>query len=104
MRLTRGRRRQVETSGHFCPQATCSYHGWVDFGNIRANGHPNGRRWRQLVCLGCHNYFLETVDTLFHGKQVDADKLVWAITALAEDPLLGLDKSQAGVTVGCVHL
>jgi hypothetical protein len=23
----------------------------VGWGNIRANGHPNGRRWRQLVCL-----------------------------------------------------
>jgi IS1 family transposase len=84
MRFTRGRRRQVETTGHFCPYATCSYYGWGDFGNIRANGHPNGRRWRQLVCLSCHGYFLETVDTPFHGKQVDADKLVWAIAALAE--------------------
>jgi IS1 family transposase/transposase-like protein len=84
MRFTRGRHRQVDTTGHFCPYATCSYHGWVDFGNIRANGHPNGRRWRQLVCLGCHGYFLETVDTPFHARQVDPDKLVWAITALAE--------------------
>ena len=52
--------------------------------NIRANGHPNGRRWRQLVCLGCHGYFLETHGTPFHAKQVDPDKLVWAIAALAE--------------------
>ena len=84
MRFARGRRRQVETSGHFCPHATCSYHGRVDFGKIRANGHPNGRRWRQLVCLGCHGYFLETLGTPFHGKQVAPDKLVWAIAALAE--------------------
>jgi hypothetical protein len=84
MRLTRGRHRQVDTTGPFCPSATCSYYGWGDFGNIRANGHPNGRRWRQLVCLGCHGYFLETVDTPFQGKQVDADQLVWATAALAE--------------------
>src|SRR5882724_10195052 len=51
--FTRGRRRQVDTSGHFCPHTACAYHGRVDFGNIRANGHPNGRCWRQLVCLGC---------------------------------------------------
>jgi transposase-like protein len=56
----------------------------VDWGNIRANGHPNGRRWRQLVCLSCHGYFLETYGTPFHAKQVDPDKLVWAIRALAE--------------------
>jgi hypothetical protein len=54
--FTRGRRRRVDTTGHFCPQAACAYHGWVDRGNIRANGHPSGRRWRQLVCLSCHGY------------------------------------------------
>jgi transposase-like protein len=84
MIFTRGRRRQVDTTGHFCPHLTCSYHGRVGFGNIRANGHPNGRRWRQMVCLGCRGYFLETVGTPFHDKRVDPDKLVWAITALAE--------------------
>jgi transposase-like protein len=84
MIVTRGRHRHVETTGHFCPHATCSYHGRVDWGNIRANGHPNGRRWRQLVCLGCRSYFLETTGTPLHGKQVDPDKLVWAIAALAE--------------------
>jgi len=85
MIFTRGRRRHIDTMGQFCPQAACAYHGWVDFGNLRANGHPNGRRWRQLVCLGCRGYFLETVGTPFHAKQVDPDKLVWAIAALADD-------------------
>jgi IS1 family transposase/transposase-like protein len=82
--FTRGRHRHIDTTGHFCPYATCSYHGRVGFGNIRANGHPNGRRWRQLVCLHCHGYFLETHGTPLHAKQVDSDKLVWAIAALAE--------------------
>ena len=84
MIFTRGRPRQVDTTGHFCPSATCSYHGWVGFGNIHANGHPNGRRWRQRICRGCQGYFLETVDTPFHAKQVDPDTLVWAVAALAE--------------------
>ena len=61
--FTRGRRRHVNTTGPFCPHAACSYHGRVDWGNIRANGHPNGRRWRQLVCLGCKRHFLETIGT-----------------------------------------
>jgi IS1 family transposase len=82
--ITRGRRRRVETTGQFCPHVTCAYHGRVDWGNLRANGHPNGRRWRQLYCLGCRGYFLETLGTPFHGKQVEPDKLVWAIAALAE--------------------
>jgi IS1 family transposase/transposase-like protein len=84
MTCTRGRRRHVEATGHFCPHAACAYHGRVNWGNIRANGHPNGRRWRQLYCLSCKGYFLETLGTPFHAKQVEPDKLVWAIAALAE--------------------
>jgi transposase-like protein/IS1 family transposase len=84
MTFTRGRRRQVDTTGHFCPHINCSYHGRVGWGNIRANGHPSGRRWRQLICLSCKRHFLETHGTPFHGKQVEPDKLVWAIAALAE--------------------
>jgi transposase-like protein len=84
MSFTRGRRRHVETTGHFCLHTTCAYHGRVGWGNLRANGHPNGRRWRQLVCLSCKRHFLETHGTPFHGKHVDPDKLVWAIGALAE--------------------
>ena len=49
MTFTRGRHRHVDTTRHFCPHTPCAYHGRVDWGNIRANGHPNGRRWRQLV-------------------------------------------------------
>lgn len=82
--FTRGRRRHIDTTGHFCPQATWAYHGRVGWGNIRANGHPNGRRWRQLVGLSCKRPVLETHGPPFHGKQVEPAKLVWAIAALAE--------------------
>jgi hypothetical protein len=45
----------------------------------------HGYHWRQLVwLLGCRGYFLETVGTPFHAKQVAPDKLVGAIAALAE--------------------
>jgi transposase-like protein len=84
MTCTRGRHRHVETTGHFCPQATCSYHGRVGWGHIRANGHPNGRRWRQLVCLSCKWHFLQTHGTPFHSQQVEPDTLVGAMAALAE--------------------
>jgi transposase-like protein len=84
MILSRGRRRQVDTSSHFCSHAHCSYRGWVGRGNIRANGHPRGHRWRQLYCLGCKGYFQETHGTPFHGKHVPPDLLVRAISALAE--------------------
>src|SRR5215467_12254453 len=31
--MTRGRRRQVDTSHHFCPNPDCAYGGWVGWGN-----------------------------------------------------------------------
>ena len=48
---TRGRRRQVDTTMHFCPNPDCAYRGWVGWGNLRANGHPSGGPWRQLLCI-----------------------------------------------------
>jgi IS1 family transposase len=81
---TRGRRRQVDTSTHFCPNPDCAYRGWVGWGNLRANGHPNGSPWRQLLCVVCRGYFLETLGTLLHGKRAAGDLIVRVIACLAE--------------------
>src|SRR5262249_50673460 len=32
---TRGRRRQVDTARHCCPNPDCPYRGWVGWGNLR---------------------------------------------------------------------
>jgi IS1 family transposase len=82
--MTRGRRRQIDTSHHFCPNPDCAYRGWVGWGNLRANGHPSGGPWRQLYCVKCQGYFQETQGTPLHGKRVAPDLFVWAIGALAE--------------------
>src|SRR5438876_2061127 len=80
----RSRPRQVDTSPQRCPNANCAYRGWVGWGNLHANGHPSGGPWRQLHCTACKGYFQETHGTLFHGKCVAPDLLVWAVGALAE--------------------
>jgi len=74
----------VDTSTHFCPNPDCAYRGWVGWGNLRANGHPNGGPWRQLLCVACHRYFLETVGTLFHGKRASVELIVRVLACLAE--------------------
>jgi len=81
---TRGRRRQVDTSHHYCPGPDCPYGGWLGLGNISANGHPSGSPWRQLYCSRCKGYFLETHGTIFHGKRVSVDLIVHVIGCLAE--------------------
>jgi IS1 family transposase len=82
--MTRGRRRQVDTATHFCPNPDCAYRGWVGWGNLRANGHPSGGPWRQLLCVACRRYFLETLGTLFHGKRASVELIVRVIACLAE--------------------
>jgi IS1 family transposase len=82
--MTRGRRREVDTSRHFCPNPDCAYRGWVGWGNLRANGHPSGGPWRQLLCVVCRRYFLETLGTLLHGKRASVDLIVRVIACLAE--------------------
>jgi IS1 family transposase len=74
----------VDTAIHFCPNPNCRYRGWAGWGNIRANGHPNGGRWRQLLCIVCRGYFLETLGTIFHGKRVAPELMVRVVACLAE--------------------
>src|SRR5499433_1255118 len=81
---TRGRRRQVDTAAHFCPNPDCRYRGWAGWGNIRASVHPNGGRWRQLLCIVWRRYFLETLGTIFHGKHASVELIVRVIACLAE--------------------
>jgi IS1 family transposase len=74
----------VDTSTHFCPNPDCAYRGWVGWGNLRANGHPSGSPWRQLLCVVCRRYFLETLGPLFHGKRESSELIVRVIACLAE--------------------
>ena len=84
MSPTKRRPREVDTSRHFCPHATCDYRGWVGLGNLRANGHPSGGPWRQFHCTSCEGYFLETHGTIFHGKRVAVELIVRVLACLAE--------------------
>src|SRR5215813_5404599 len=81
--FSRGRRRTVAIPQHFCPAPDCSYYGWVGRGNLRANGHPGGSPWRQLQCGACRSYFPETQGTPLQGKHVAAERVVWAVGAVA---------------------
>jgi len=69
---------------HFCPNPDCAYRGWVGWGNLRANGHPSGGPWRQLLCVACRHYFLETLGTLLHGKRASVELIVRVMACLAE--------------------
>jgi len=80
----RGRRRTVDTHKHFCPAPGCAYRGWLGRGNIRANGHPGGKAWRQLQCVSCGGYFYETHGTIFHGKRASSALIVHVMACLAE--------------------
>jgi hypothetical protein len=95
--MTRGRRRQVDTSNQFYPNPDWAYLGWVGWGNLRANGHPGGGLWRPLLCVACRRYFLETLGTILHGKRTSPDLLVRVIGCLAEG--LGIRGTARGFEV-----
>ena len=59
----RGRRRSIYTDRCFCPNNDCEYYGWFARGKICSNGHPNSGEWRQLKCIVCKTYFMETEGT-----------------------------------------
>jgi hypothetical protein len=82
--FNRGRKRIVDTAGHFCPVPDCAYRGWLGLGNIRANGHPGGQAWRQFQCVSCRGFFYETHGTIFHGKRSSPELIVHVIACLAE--------------------
>ncbi len=46
--------------------------------------NPNGGPWRQLLCVVCRRYFLETLGTLLHGKRASVELIVRVIACLAE--------------------
>jgi hypothetical protein len=81
---TNRRPRGVDTSRHFCPHVGCHYRGWLGRGNLRANGHPSGGRWRQFHCTACKGSFLETHGTIFHGKHAAVALIVPVLACLAE--------------------
>src|SRR5215470_4927350 len=81
---THRRPREVDTSMHFCPHSDCDYRGWLELGNLRANGHPSSGPWRQFHCTACKGYFLETHGTLFHGKHAAVELIVRVLACLAE--------------------
>jgi hypothetical protein len=55
----------------------------VDWGTLRANGHPSGGPWRQRLCVVCRGSFLETLGTLCHGKRVAVERIVRVLACLA---------------------
>src|SRR5215471_4065788 len=56
---TRGRKRQVDTGHHVCPNPDCPSRGGVGCGHLHANGHLKRGPWRQLLCVVCRRSCLE---------------------------------------------
>ena len=90
----RPRRRQVDTSPHFGPHPDWAYRGGGGWGNLRANGHPNGGSWRQWRCVAWRRSLLETLDTLSQGQRAAGELIVGVIACL--DAGLGIRSTGRG--------
>src|SRR3989449_7565602 len=96
--MTRGRRRAIDTSMPCCPNPDGAYRGWVGWGNLRANGHPSGGPWRELLCGACRRPFFETPGTLFPGKRAFVLLIVRVIACLGQG--VGVPGAARGVEGG----
>jgi hypothetical protein len=83
--FTRERQRSIDTQQQFCPAQDRAYYSWSGRGNIRSNGHPGGKPWRQFQRVSYLGYFQQTHGTPLHGKRIPPQMLVWAIGALAKE-------------------
>jgi hypothetical protein len=95
--MMRGRRREVDTSHHCCPNPDCASRGGVGWGHLRAHGPPRGGPWRQRLCGACRRSFLETLGTLLHGQRTSSELIVRGVAGLAEG--LGIRGPARGVEV-----
>jgi hypothetical protein len=96
---TRGRRRYVDTSRHFCPDADCRYGGWVGLGNLQAKGHPSGGPWTPAMAAGLtHHVWTLRAVLLFRGPP-------WPQPASLLTPrLVGSRQRRGPEQVPCVHM
>jgi transposase-like protein len=81
---TLGRPRTTDTGIHYCPNNHCEYYDWIARGNICGNGHPNSGKWRQMKCIVCGTYFLETLGTPFYRSKASPETIILALKSLAE--------------------
>ncbi len=80
----RGRRQVVKPTWQYCDDPDCRYYGWPGLGNLRANGYPNGGRWRQWHCQACRQFFIETRGTPLYRRSVAPNLVHQVLTGLAE--------------------
>ena len=80
----RGRRQVVKPTWQYCDDPDCRYYGWPGSGNLRANGYPNGGRWRQWHCLACRQFFIETRGTPLDRRSVAPNVVHQVLTGLTE--------------------
>jgi len=64
-RSKRGRKKTVDSSGHFCTNPECQYHENTDAQThaLASNGRHGQQRIRQWVCQACGTYASERHDT-----------------------------------------
>lgn len=80
----KGRPRSIDTDMRFCPNNDCDYYGWLARGSICSNGHPNSGSWRQLECIVCGTYFIETQGTVFYCSKASPDTIIMALKIMSE--------------------
>jgi hypothetical protein len=83
-RSVAGGRRSGQPGNIVTIRSASQYYGWPGLGNLRANGYPNGGRWRQWHWRACRQFFIETRGTPLYRRPVAPKLIHQVLTPLAE--------------------
>ena len=83
-RSKRGRKKSVDSTGHFCPNPDCRYHDNADpkIHALVSNGRHGRQGIRQWVCQACGTYLSERHDTVMSNLKKHPDDVAHTLEML----------------------
>ncbi len=83
-RSKRGRKKTVDSAGHFCTNPECQYHENADAQThaLASNGRHGRQRIRQWVCQACGTYVSERYDTVMSNLKKHPDDVARTLEML----------------------
>jgi transposase-like protein len=86
------RNKQPLDPSAFCWNPSCADYGKVDQGNIRRFGRTQAGTQR-YQCRTCNGTFVETIGTVFYGRQHTQETIIECLALLAErNSLAAIDR------------
>jgi len=81
---TTRRPREIDTSMHFYPHATCDNRSWVGLGNLHTNGHLMVAHGSSSIAPPATATFWKHMVTILYSNRIAVDLILRVLACLAE--------------------